>query len=645
MKVQAPLFDSAAFRTFHHYPGSDLGANYARAATTFRLWAPLADEVAVVFYRAGLGGHPAGFYPMKPAGKGTWRVRVPGEWHGVYFTYRVRHGEQMAEAVDPYAQAVGANGQRAMIVDLKRTNPAGWLRDRKPAFKAATDAILYELHVRDATFHVSAGAKHRGLFLGLTERGTRSPQGLATGLDHLREMGVTHVHLLPAFDFASVDETKAGKPHYNWGYDPLNYNVPEGSYSSDAAEGAVRIREFKQMVLALHRAGLRVVMDVVYNHTYRGGDSHFQQIVPGYYHRQDAVGGFSNGSGCGNEIASDRSMVRKMMVDSLVYWAREYHVDGFRFDLMGLHDLVTMKEIRKALDRVDRSILLYGEGWTGGDSPLPYAKRAMKTQVARLDRIAAFSDNMRDAIKGTVMDHAKGGFIQTGVGFEEVVKAGIVAAVKHRQVAYAKDDAWRGAWAGEPWRCVTYNSCHDNHTLWDKIALTAGKASEADRIRMNKLAAAVVLTAQGISFLHAGEEFLRTKKGVENSYNKPDSINVIDWRRKARYRDVVAYYRGLIALRKATPEFRLPSAAAIRKQLAFLPVTTTGVVAFLIAGAQRNVVVIHNANRHPVRVAIPEGRWKVVVDAEVAGVKQRRALRGGAAEVDSISSLVLVSSR
>jgi len=641
MKNQRPAFDSTAFRNKFHYRGSDLGARYTRAATTFRVWAPLADEVSVVFYRDGLGGRAAGLYPMKAAGQGTWRVRVPGEWHGVYFAYRVRHGDQTAETVDAYAQAVGANGQRAMVVDLKRTDPAGWKRDRAPTFQHATDAVIYELHVRDATIHASSGARHRGRFLGLTERGTRVAPGVATGLDHLRELGVTHLHLLPAFDFASVDETRPDKPQYNWGYDPQNYNVPEGSYSTNAADGEVRIREFKQMVQALHRAGLRVIMDVVYNHTYRGSDSHFHQMVPGYYHRQDAQGGFSNGSGCGNEVASDRSMVRKMMVDSLVYWAREYHVDGFRFDLMGLHDLDTMKAIRRALDKVDRTILLYGEGWTGGDSPLPYARRAMKTNMAKLNRVAAFSDTIRDAIKGTVMDHHKGGFIQGEPGVEERIKIGVVASVRHPQVAWPAGDAWHGPWAGEPGRCVTYNSCHDNHALWDKIALTAKGASEADRVRMNKLAAAIVLTSQGISFLHAGEEFLRAKRGVENSYNQPDRINAIDWRRKQRYEAVFAYYQGLVALRKATPEFRLARAADIRRQLAFLPVSQAGVVAFLVAGEQRTMLVIHNANRSPVQVEIPEGRWQVLVDDRQAGPKVLRTVNGGSLLVPRICSMVL----
>ncbi len=633
-------FDSTAFRKRFHYSGRDLGPTRTAARTRFRVWAPTADEIHLVLYKQGLGGTPVGLWRMQKSAQGTWTRAIEGDWAGIYYTYRVRRGAETHEVVDPYAPAVGSNGLRGMVVDFSKTNPPGWARDRRPAFRHPTEAVIYELHVRDATIHPSAGAKHKGLFLGLTERGL--PNG--AGLDHLRELGVTHLHLLPVFDFASVDETKPHKPQYNWGYDPLNYNAPEGSYSTNAADGAVRIREFKRLVLALHRAGIRVVMDVVYNHTYHGAESHFHKLVPGYYHRQNADGGFSNGSGCGNEIASDRSMVRKMIVDSLVHWAREYHIDGFRFDLMGLHDLETMKEIRRALDRVDHSILLYGEGWTGGDSPLPWNKRAMKTNVRALDRIAAFSDNIRDAIKGPVMEHAKGGFVQGEPGMEEAIKAGVVAQVAHPQVAYPKGDDWRGPWAVEPWRCVSYDSCHDNHTLWDKLALTAKDQPETVRLRMNALAAAIVLTSQGIPFLHAGEEFARTKKGVENSYNKPDSINAIDWRRKKKFAELVAYYRGLIALRRATPEFRLSSADAIRKRLTFLPGAPSGVVAFLIAGDRRHLVVVYNANRAPVTVHLPEANWSVLVDDTRAGVRPLRRLVGGPLPVPPISAFVASSS-
>jgi pullulanase len=629
-------FESSAFHRRFYYKGNDLGVTRSASKTRFRLWAPSADEVHIALYKQGLGGAPIGLWSMKRSAQGTWVCAIDGDWAGHYYTYRIRRGEQMHEVVDPYAKGVGANGLRGMIVDLAKTNPPGWSRDRKPPFKKPTDAVIYELHVRDATIHPSSGARHPGKFLGLAERGL--PYG--AGLDHLRELGITHVHLLPVFDFASVDETQPNRRQYNWGYDPLNYNAPEGSYSTDPSDGAVRIREFKQLVLALHRAGIRVVMDVVYNHTYDGGESYFHKIEPGYYHRQNDAGEFSNGSGCGNEIASERPMVRKMIVDSLVYWAREYHIDGFRFDLMGLHDLETMREIRRALDRVDASILLYGEGWTGGDSPLPWKKRAMKTNVRALDRIAAFNDTIRDAIKGPVMEHSKGGFVQGVAGLEEAIKAGVVAQTKHPQVSYPNGDDWRGPWAEEPWRCVSYDSCHDNHTLWDKLALTASDDPERVRLRMNKLAAAIVLTSQGIPFLHAGEEFARTKKGVENSYNKPDAINAIDWRRKKKYADLVAYYRGLIAIRKSMAEFRLASADEIRKRLTFLPGAPAGVVAFLIAGPRRNVVVVYNSRRSALTMHLPEARWSVLVDEARASVRPLRRHTGGAVEIAPLSAFV-----
>lgn len=635
-----PELVSAALRRQNTYTGADLGLRFSRAASAFRVWAPLADEVQVVFYREGLRGSPVGLWPMKPGGQGTWVRRVAGNWEGLYYAFRVRHGETVAEAIDPYAKAVGANGMRGHIVDLAKTNPPGWSRDRAPSQGAPTDAILYELHVRDFTIHPAVGAKHPGLFLGVVEKGLRAG-GVAAGLDHLKELGVTHVHLLPAFDYASIDETKPEKKQYNWGYDPQNYNTPEGSYSTNAADGAVRIREFKQMVQGLHRAGIRVVMDVVYNHTYRTTDAHFNVFAPGYYYRQNAEGGYSNGSGCGNEVASERPMVRKMMIDSLVYWAKEFHVDGFRFDLMGLHDLETMKQIRAALDRVDRSILLYGEGWTGGDSPLPFAKRAMKTNMLRLDRVAAFSDGIRDGIKGSVMDHHSGGFVQGAQDCEGAIRMGIVASTKHPQVASPKGDAWRGPWAVEPWRCVTYNSCHDNHALWDKIAIAAKDEPEAMRIRMNKLAGAIVLTSQGIAFLHAGEEFLRTKKGVENSYNKPDSINAIDWRRKARYRAVSAYYAGLIALRKALPEFRMKTADEIRRRLKFLPASGPGLVVYEIRGAKNHLLIALNSRRTPVHIDLASGAWQVLVDDEKASPRPIRRVNTRSMAIPPVSALIL----
>lgn len=607
-----------------------LGALYSPDKTTFRVWAPTADAVTLNLYSRGLGGDPAERIEMERGARGTWAVTLRGDLHGVFYTYSTTiHGVENAEAVDPYAGAVGANGQRGMVVDLSETDPKGWGRDRKPAFKQLTDAVLYELHVRDFTIHPSSGAKQRGKFLGLTERHS---------IQHLKDLGVTHVHLLPAFDFVSVDETKPKKPQYNWGYDPLNYNVPEGSYSTNPHDGVTRIREFKQMVLALHRAGIRVVMDVVYNHTAKSHDSNFNLLVPGYYHRQDDKGGFSNGSGCGNETASERAMVRRFIVDSVVHWTREYHIDGFRFDLMALHDIEMMNAIRAALDRVDRTILIYGEGWTGGASPLPDAQRASKQNAAKLKRIAAFSDDMRDGVKGAVWDKLRPGFINGRDGMEETIKFSVVAATKHPQVDCSKVDYSKSPWAAEPHHCVNYVSCHDNHTLWDKLGLAEPQPlSERERIRLQKFANAIVLTSQGIAFLHAGEEFCRTKHGEENSYNLGDRINALDWRRKKKFREVFDYYRGLVALRRIRPELRLPTAAAIRKQLKFLPMPSPNMVGFTVG----KLLVLYNARSEAAEVTIPHARWSVLVDEARAGTKPIRRFSGSLATVAAKSALVL----
>ena len=643
-KPHLPGHDSKEFAKQFHYAGSDLGVRASSASASFRVWAPTAQSVELLLFRTGCQPETPRVVPMAAAAKGTWTAKVKGNLLNQYYRYRLVHPGQAApvEAVDPYAVATGANGERAMILDLRATDPAGWTRDAKPPFADPVDAVVYELHVRDFTIHASAGSRFPGAYLGVAARGTKGPGGVRTGVDHLRELGITHVHLLPVADYGGVDETKPGR-QYNWGYNPENYNVPEGSYATDPRDGRVRVREFKRMVRGLHQAGLRVVLDVVYNHTYHGGDSYFHHLAPGYYHRQNAEGGFSNGSGCGNEVASDRSMVRKMMVDSLVYWAKEYHVDGFRFDLMGLHDLETMRQIRKAMDRIDPSILLYGEGWTGGDSPLPAEQRAMKTNVACLPRVAAFNDTIRDAIKGPVSEHLKGGFVQGALGFEERLKTGITASVRHPQIAYPENDLWHGPWAKQPHHCVSYDSCHDNHALWDKLALTSKGLKDADRLAMNRLAAAIVLTSQGIAFLHAGEEMARSKKGHENSYNLPDSVNAMDWRRKSKYAGLVAYYRGLIALRKAHPAFRLKTAADIRRGLAFLNMPAANMVGYILqnpAGGDLFAVVF-NASAIKQTVQLPAAGWRALVDGERAGVKTLRRLPGTACEIAPRSALVL----
>ncbi len=640
----APGFDSKEFANKFHYAGRDLGVRYAPAASAFRVWAPTARSVELLLFRTGHLPETPRVVPLARGAKGTWSVTVKGDLRNQYYRYRLVHPGRSTpvEAVDPYAPAAGANGERAMILDLRDTDPAGWARDARPPFAEPVDAVIYELHVRDFTIHPSSGSRFPGTYLGVAERGTKGPGGVRTDADHLRELGITHVHLLPVADYAGVDEIKPGR-QYNWGYNPMNYNVPEGSYATDPCDGRVRVREFKRMVQGLHRAGLRVVLDVVYNHTYHGGDSHFHHLVPGYYHRPNAEGGFSNGSGCGNEVASDRSMVRKLMIDSLVHWATEYHVDGFRFDLMGLHDLETMRRIRKAMDQIDRSILLYGEGWTGGDSPLPHDQRAMKTNVGVLPRVAAFNDTMRDAIKGPVSEHDKGGFVQGAPGCEERLKTGIAASVRHPQIAYPEGDLWHGPWAQQPHHCVSYDSCHDNHALWDKLALTTQGLKDADRLAMNRLAAAIVLTSQGIAFLHAGEEMARSKKGHENTYNLPDSVNAMDWRRKAKHVDLVAYYRGLIALRKAHPAFRLKTAADVRRGLAFLAMPAPNMVGYIVqdpAGGNLFAVVF-NATAKPQVVHLPAAGWRVLVDGRKAGLKTFRRIPGDSCEIAPRSALVL----
>lgn len=610
------------YEDYPAYEGEGLGVTYTPAASSFMLWSPPAEAVRLLVYEKGDTGEPIEEIALTRGDQGVWAAAAPGDYKGKYYAFQVKIAGKWLEPVpDPYARAVGVNGKRGQIVDLSETNPPGWENDRRPPLSDPNAIVLYELHVRDLSIHPSSGIQNKGKYLGLTETGTRSPQGLATGIDHLRELGITHLHLLPVFDYLSVDESQLDKPQYNWGYDPQNYNVPEGGYSTDPYDGAVRIREFKQMVKALHDAGIRVVMDVVYNHTGATEASNFNQLVPGYYYRQNAEGGWSDAAACGNETASERAMMRKFMLESMKYWVQEYHIDGFRVDLMGIHDIETMNLISRELHRIEPSIFLYGEGWTAGASPLPDSLRALKANTHRLDRIAAFSDNIRDAIKGHVFTHDDTGFASGKPGLKETVKFGVVASTQHPQVRY-DSVLWLNparAWAAQPYQTITYVSCHDNHTLWDRLANSQPEASEAQRISMHKLAGAMVLTNQGVSFLHAGVEMLRTKQGVENSFNQPDSINQIDWSRKARYRDVFNYFRGLVAMRKNHPAFRMTSTEAIQQNLVFIDHPDPLLLAYRINAAAagdtwKEVMVIYNGNRRPAALDIPDGPWVVVVN-------------------------------
>jgi pullulanase len=604
------------------YTGNDLGVTYNTEETSFRLWSPAVEAVRVHLYEKDLGGAAIQTINLKFSEAGTWLCTLRGDQAGKYYTFQVKQeGQWLEEQPDPYAKAVGTNGRRGMILDLLKTDPDGWENDRRITLAHPTDAIVYELHIRDMSIAESSGIEHKGKFLGLTEKGTTNPEGMATGLDHIKEMGVTHVHLLPAFDFRSLDEDRPDEGRYNWGYDPQHYNVPEGSYSTDPANGAVRIREFKQMVQAFHREGIGVILDVVYNHTGATENSVFNQLVPAYYYRHWEDGSFANASACGNETASERAMVRQYIIESVKYWAEEYHLDGFRFDLMGIHDIETMNAVRETLHAVDPSILIYGEGWTAGDSPLPYENRALKRFASQLNGIAVFSDNIRDGLKGHVFTQNDRGFASGKEGLKETVKFGIVASTEHPQVNYEQVQ-WLDEpqpWAAAPGQTMTYVSCHDNHTLWDRLANSCPEASEMERIRMQKLALATVLSSQGISFLHAGTEMLRTKQGVENSYASPDSINQIDWDRKLRYQEVVKYVRGLIEMRKNHPAFRMTTTEMIQKHLQFLETDDPNLVAYTITGnangdAWSDILVVLNGKTEQRSVELPAGEWTLVLD-------------------------------
>lgn len=629
------------------YTGNDLGAVYSPKMTRFKVWAPEAESVKLNLYKQGEGDNLIEQHVMKKSVNGTYVFEKQGDCNGIYYTYTVvNHGEEQ-EAVDPYTKAAGVNGQRGMVINLAKTNPQGFELDGYRNPEHITDAIIYEGSVRDFTMDESSGVFHNGKFLGLTEANTTNHFGEATALDYISGLGVTHVQILPAFDFETVDE-KNQKAQYNWGYDPDNYNVPEGSYAVSPYDGAVRIQEMKQMVLALHSRGIGVIMDVVFNHTYRRDDSNLQKIVPGYYYRSDETG-YTNGSGCGNEVASDRPMVQKLIVDSLIYWAKEYHIDGFRFDLMGVLDIDTMNVIAERLKEIRPDIYLYGEGWNGGPSSLAEEKCAFKAGAKKMPGIGMFNDDIRDTIKGSVFYDDHLGFVNGGTHLENALRYGITGAVAHPQVDY---DAYGSKpWAKEPGQSINYVSCHDNYTLWDKLSVSCPEVSEEKKKAMNRLCAAIVFTSQGVPFIQAGEEFLRSKplpekKGfAENSYNMPDTVNSIKWDNIHEYPDMIAYYKGLMALRKAHPVFRMQSEAEMTQNLCFLSDTPENVVAYLLKGkgaddTPENILVIFNGNDEEILYNLPEGKWKILVDDKTAGADGKKNI-SEKTDVEPLSALVL----
>ena len=545
---------------------------------------------------------------MKRVGAGKWKLTVKNDLKGKYYVFSVYNQAQPDHTPGVFAKAVGVNGKRGAIVDLKDTDPDGWADDVRPELKNPCDLIIYEMHHRDFSMDMSSGIKNKGKFLALTE---------PAAISHLRRLGVNAVHILPSFDFASIDESKPDVVQYNWGYDPLNYNVPEGSYSTNAADPKTRIREFKQMVQALHKAGIRVILDVVYNHTFDINDSNFQKTYPDYFFRKNAEGKYSDGSGCGNETASDKELMREFMKESVAYWVNEYHIDGFRFDLMGVHDIETMNEIHDVVAQIDPTIYIYGEGWSAGSCAYPQDKLAIKANARQLNGIGAFSDEMRDALRGPFSDDTKGGFLAGVPGQEESIKFGIAGAISHPQIDMTKVNYSKVPWTNEPSQMVAYVSCHDDMCLTDRLRSSIPYIGDDELIRLDLLAQTAVLTSQGVPFILSGEEMLRDKKGVHNSFRSPDSINRLDWNNLKRYPQVFEYYAGLISLRKQHPAFRMGSADEVRKNLCFLE-APEGVVAYQLknnAGGDswKNIIVVLNSQKTPQTVDVPENTYTMVV--------------------------------
>lgn len=614
---------------------------YSPEKTQFCFWSNAAEQMEVRIYNDGMSAtaslnneNDVQTIALKKGANDFWTGSVKGDMAGKFYTVRsFQNGEWGLESPGIFAKAVSINGQRAAIIDLQKTNPEGWAQDERPAMSDPTDIVVYETHLRDFTMSPNSGIAHKGKFLALTEEGTKidiEGFSLATGLDHLKELGITHLQILPMFDYGSIDETALDKNRYNWGYDPVNYNAPEGGYSTDPADPACRIREAKQMVQALHKAGIRVVMDVVYNHTYDVMGCALGRVVPQYFYRLNADGTYANGSGCGNETASDHEMMRRFMVASVCYWAREYHIDGFRFDLMGIHDQETMRQIRAALDEIDPTILTYGEGWAAMSPAYPYDSLAMKQWTYKMPRVGAFSDDIRNALIGSPFDHERG-FASGNVGGVKDVMRGLIACPE---------------WSGEPMQHVSYITCHDNYCLRDRIEVSAGKESEATQLQMNKLAQTAVLVSQGMSFIYGGEELFRTKRGIDNSYQSPDSINIIPWENKWKYNDLFAYYREMIAIRHAHKGFRLGSSEAVKEHVEFLDSDHEDLIIYRIKDLQgidtaKSLIVLLNGSAEQVEANVPEGDYTLLAFGGVAKSTGMSTVRGTRALVAPYSATIL----
>ncbi|WP_302162986.1 type I pullulanase [uncultured Fusobacterium sp.] len=642
--VANSVFSEGDFERRYTYNGDDLGATYSKESTKFRVWSPIAESVSLNLYREGNGDNLIKTLSMKKDKKGTWYLEVKEDLENIYYTYTVKVNGEESEAVDLYARSVGVNGDRGMILDLGKTNPVGWEDINQTKIAKMSDAMVYEIHIRDFSIDKSSGIGAKGKYLGMIEEGSRNSEGDLTGIDHLKDLGVTHIQILPSADYASVDEIRLDTAQFNWGYDPKNYNVPEGSYSSNPYDGRVRVKEFKEMVQGLHKKGIGVIMDVVYNHTAYTENSNFNKIVPNYYYRKNE-GNFSNASACGNETASERAMMRKYIVDSVVYWAKEYKVDGFRFDLMGIHDIETMNLVREALDKVNPNIIIYGEPWAASESPLSEDLRSVKRNTMKLNRIGVFNDDIRDGIKGSVFNSKDRGFATGKTGEEERIKFGIVGATKHSQVNYNEP------WANSPIQSINYASAHDNLTLWDKINSSV-EGSLEEKIRMNKLSAAIVFTSQGVPFFQGGEEILRSKPMENggfnsNSYNANDGVNSIKWNEKTVNKDVYDYYKGLIEFRKSNSGLRMSTTADVQKNLEFLNGLPKDVIGYIIkqknsSGKSEEIMVIHNGSKKDFLLELPENSWNIYANDEKAGDKKLGEVEKRV-EIPRVSTLILKS--
>ena len=615
----------------YRYTGNDLGATYSKDKTVFKVWSPLADEAAVLLYHKCTDEKPYRRLPMTKSKEGVWSKVAHGDLNGVYYTYQINHDGLIEETIDIYAKTAGVNGIMGMVIDMEETNPAGWDSYEPIKLESYTDAVLYELHVRDFSIDESGHFCYKGRFLAFVEKGLVNDAGDPVGIDHIKDLGVTHVHLMPCFDYQTVDEADYHRPQFNWGYDPMNFNVPEGSYSTNPFNGKTRVAEFKRLIHALHSAGIGVIMDVVYNHTYATADSCFTKTFPKYYYRQWAdTEYYANGSGCGNEVATERFMVRKYIVDSLVYWATEYKIDGFRFDLMGLYDKDTINIIYDTLHAINPNVIIYGEGWTGSDSALEYSKRAMKLNARHVPHAAFFSDDFRDTVKGNNFENGDRGYVNGTSGNEEYVKEIMCGRVKHPQIPNLE----KYAWTDTPQQTVNYVEAHDNLTLWDKLHYTNATEPTAVRIQMDKMAAAMVFLSQGIPFIQAGQEFLRSKPlpgGAydHNSYNAPDIVNSIKWNRKSEFIDVYNYYKGLIALRKAHTAFRFPTRELIGKNMNFFSRLPQKVVGFSLTGdcSLEEIIVFLNPNNYDINL-YAFGKYNVYADGDRAGTEPLYTVEG-----------------